>query len=99
MTMMTTTTMMMMMMMMMIMIMIIMMMMMIIIIITAVCLRRHSMVTRTEKVKCGTLYRDDEKCFNFVLSTCRNDVKTRQVMYVESNFEARSCKHCCSVKQ
>jgi len=40
------------------------------------------MVTRTEELKCGTLYRGGKKCFKYVLSVCKNDVKTRQAMYV-----------------
>jgi hypothetical protein len=40
------------------------------------------MVTRIEKLKCGILSRDGEKCFKYVLSICKNDVETRQAMYL-----------------
>ena len=40
------------------------------------------MVTRIGKLKGGTLYRDGEKWLKYVLSICKNDVKTRQAMYV-----------------
>jgi hypothetical protein len=66
----------------MMMMMMMMMMMIIIIIIMCLCTQTYAIVTRTEKLKCRTLSRDGEKCFNYVLSICKNDVETRQTMYV-----------------